>query len=111
MFFADIFLVSHSQTLSVLCNRGKGLATGDYHFPESSVTKMAAAGSFFVTVLCVICRYHVYKGAWSPNIGEDFVSFAKEENVTTESCSCDLRQRIASNLMSADDSSVAITVV
>ena len=34
---------------------------------------MAAAGAFFVTVLCVICGCHVYKEAWNPNIGEGFV--------------------------------------
>ena len=41
---------------------------------------MAAAGAFFVTVLCVIRGYHVYKEVWNPSIGEAFVSFAEEEN-------------------------------
>ena len=36
---------------------------------------MAASGSFFVTISCVIRRYHVYKEVWSPNIGENFVCF------------------------------------
>ena len=43
------------------------------HFFERSVNKMAAAGSFFVTVSCVIRGYHVYKEVWSPNIGKNFV--------------------------------------
>ena len=41
---------------------------------------MAAAGAFFVTVLCVIRGYHVYKEVWNPSIGEAFVCFAEEEN-------------------------------
>ena len=35
--------------------------------------KMAAAGSFFVTVSCIICRNHVYKEVWSLSIGKIFV--------------------------------------
>ena len=42
---------------------------------------MAASGSFFVTISCVIRGYHVYKGVWSPNIGENFVCFDEVENV------------------------------
>ena len=42
---------------------------------------MAASGSFFVTISCVIRGYHVYKEVWSPNIGENFVCFDEEENV------------------------------
>ena len=42
---------------------------------------MAAAGSFFATVSCVICGYHVYKEVWSPNIGESFMCFAEVENI------------------------------
>ena len=41
---------------------------------------MATTGSFFVTVLCIVHRYHVYKDVWSPNIGQAFVSFTEEEN-------------------------------
>ena len=44
---------------------------------------MATAGSFLsrtVTVLCAIREYHVYNEVWSPNIGEDFVSFTEKEN-------------------------------
>ena len=42
---------------------------------------MAASGSFFVVIKCVIRGYHVYKEIWSPNIGENFVCFDKEEKV------------------------------
>ena len=28
---------------------------------------MAAAGAFFITVSCVICKYHVYKEVWNPS--------------------------------------------
>ena len=41
---------------------------------------MAAAGSFFAAVSCVIRGYHVYK-VWSPNSGEFFMCFAEEENI------------------------------
>ena len=41
---------------------------------------MAAAGTFFVTVSCVIRGYHDYKEVWNPSIGEAFVCFAEEEN-------------------------------
>ena len=33
---------------------------------------MAAAAAFFVTELCVIRGYHVYKEVWNPSIGEAF---------------------------------------
>ena len=42
---------------------------------------MAAAGSFFAVVSCVIRGYHVYKEVWSPNSGESFMCFAEEENI------------------------------
>ena len=42
---------------------------------------MAASGSFFVAISCLIRGYHVYKEIWSPNIGENFVCFDEEENV------------------------------
>lgn len=45
------------------------------------VNKMAAAGSFFVTISCVIRGYHVYREVWSPNIGEHFVCVDEEENI------------------------------
>ena len=48
---------------------------------ESSVNEMATTGSFFVMVLCVIRRYHVYKEVWRPKIEEDLVYFTEEENV------------------------------
>ena len=38
-----------------------------------------AAGAFFVTGLCVIHGYHVYK-VWKPGIGEAFVCFAEKGN-------------------------------
>ena len=41
---------------------------------------MAAADAFFVTVLCVIRVYLVYKEVWNPSIGEALVCFAEEEN-------------------------------
>ena len=60
--------------------------------------KMASAGSFFVTVSCIIRGCHVYKEVWSPNVGEDFVRFTEEEKVHDQkSRSCDLRRRIASS--------------
>ena len=34
----------------------------------------------FVAVLCIICRYHIYKEVWNPSIGEAFMCFTKEEN-------------------------------
>ena len=42
---------------------------------------MAATGSFFITISCVIHGYYVYKEVWNPNIGEAFVCFTEEENV------------------------------
>ena len=34
---------------------------------------MAAAGAFFVTVLCVIHGHYVNKEVWNPSVGEAFV--------------------------------------
>lgn len=42
---------------------------------------MAVAGSFFVTISCVIRRYNVYKEVQSPNSEEKFVCCDKEENI------------------------------
>ena len=57
---------------------------------KSQVCKLAAIlprsrkwpplAAFFVTRLCVIRRYHVYKEVWKPSIGEAFVCFAEEGN-------------------------------
>ena len=49
--------------------------------PFLGMYKMAASGSFFVTISCVIRGYHVYKEVWSPNIGEKFVCFDEEDKV------------------------------
>ena len=45
------------------------------------MNKMATTSSFFVSMSCVICGYHVYKEVWSTSIGEHFVCFNEEENV------------------------------
>ena len=37
------------------------------HFLKCSVSKMAATGSSFFTVSCVIRGYHYYREVWSPN--------------------------------------------
>ena len=61
---------SHLVEIRAFCKIGGVLCR---HRLESSVNWMAAAGSFFITVSCVICRYHVYKEVWSPSIGENFI--------------------------------------
>ena len=40
---------------------------------------MVSAGAFFVTVMCVIRGYHIYKEVWSPSIGEALMCSTEEE--------------------------------
>ena len=54
--------------------------------PCLGMYKIAAAGSFFVTISCGICGYHVYNEVWSPNIGENFVCFNEVENDHVTHC-------------------------
>ena len=52
-----LFSLASCEITDVLCSQ----------FLKCSMNKMAATGSFFFTVSCVIHRYHYYKEVWSPN--------------------------------------------
>ena len=54
--------------------------------PYSGMYKIAAAGSFFVTISCDTCGYHVGKEVWSPSAGENFVCFNEVENDHVTHC-------------------------
>ena len=74
------------------------------------MNKMTVAGSFFATVSCVICGYHVYKEAWSSNTGQDFVKLA-EENVYNRKALVATCAEEYPVIPTSDDISGVITIV
>ena len=72
---------------------------------------MAAAGAFFVTVSCVICRYHIYKEVWNPSIAEEFVCYAKEENSQNRKVVISTSDDISKCNIASELSSGASTIV
>ena len=70
---------------------------------------MAAADAFFVTVLCIICRYHIYKEVWNRSIGE--VCFTEEENSHERKAVISMSDDIFKCSIASEPSSGAITIV